>query len=115
MICPNCQKEIADGSKFCYNCGARLATDAPASPPPAPPAYAAPKRLVRSSNDQKIAGVCAGVADYFDIDTTLVRILWLLATLVPGPNIIAYVIMWIVVPLGPTGVRTGVPTTAARV
>jgi hypothetical protein len=58
MICPNCQKEIADGSKFCYNCGARLAADAP----PPPPAYSAapPKRLMRSSRDKKLGGVCAG-------------------------------------------------------
>jgi phage shock protein C len=111
MICSNCQKEIVDGSKFCYNCGARQ-QEAGAVPPP--PAYVQPKRLVRSSNNQKIAGVCAGVADYFDMDVTLVRVLWLLATLVPGPNIIAYVIMWIVLPLGPTGVPAGAPTTAAR-
>ena len=113
MVCPNCQKDISEGSKFCYNCFARMA-DTPAAAPP-PPAYAPPKKLVRSSNDRKIAGVCAGVADYFDMDTTLVRVLWLLATLVPGPNILAYLIMWIVLPVGPTGVAVAAPGTAARV
>ena len=46
MICPNCQKEIADHSNFCYNCGARLVAGAPA-----PPAYTAPaaKRLTHSA------------------------------------------------------------------
>jgi len=107
MICPNCQKDIAAGSKFCYNCGARQ----PETTSAAPPAYQARKRLVRSTNDRKIAGVCAGVADYFDIDTTLVRVLWLIATLVPGPNIIAYIILWIVVPEGMTGVAA--PSTTA--
>lgn len=103
MLCPNCQKEIADGSRFCYSCGARLTAEAP--PPSVPPATVAPpKRWVRSSNDRKIAGVCAGVADYFDLDTSLVRILWLLATLVPGPNILAYIILWIALPVGPTRV-----------
>ena len=102
MICPNCQKDIAIGSKFCYNCGARQPETASSAPPP-PPVYPR-KRLVRSTNDRKIAGICAGIADYFDIDTTLVRVLWLLATLVPGPNILAYIILWIAVPEGPTGV-----------
>jgi phage shock protein C len=106
MICPNCQKDIAIGSKFCYNCGAKQQEPVTSAPPPA---YTAHKRLVRSTNDRKIAGVCAGVADYFDIDTTLVRVLWLVATLVPGPNIIAYVVLWIAVPEGPTGV----PATSA--
>ena len=100
MICPNCKKDIAIGSKFCYNCGATQPETASAPPP----VYPVRTRLVRSTNDRKIAGVCAGIADYFDIDTTLVRVLWLLATLVPGPNILAYIILWIAVPGGPTGV-----------
>ena len=104
MTCPSCQKQIADGSKFCYNCGAKQAETGPAYT--APPAYAQPKRLVRSTNDRKLAGVCAGIADYFDIDPTIVRVLWLLATLVPGPNILVYIILWIAVPEGPTAVHT---------
>jgi phage shock protein PspC (stress-responsive transcriptional regulator) len=107
MLCPNCQKDIAVGSKFCYSCGAKQ----PETPAPSavPPAYAAHKRLVRSTNDRKIAGVCAGVADYFDIDPTIVRVVWLLATLIPGPNILAYIILWIAVPEGPTGVTSATP------
>jgi phage shock protein PspC (stress-responsive transcriptional regulator) len=101
MTCANCQKDIAAGSKFCYSCGAKQ-PETPASAPP--PTYAAPKRFVRSTNDRKVAGVCAGVADYFDIDPTLVRILWALSTLVPGPNVIAYIIIWIAAGEGPTGV-----------
>ena len=109
MLCPNCQKDIAAGSKFCYNCGAKQAeTGSPA----APPQYPARRRLVRSINDRKIAGICAGVADYFDIDTTLVRVLWLVATLVPGPNILAYIILWIAVPEGYTGTATTSATAA---
>jgi phage shock protein C len=106
MTCATCQKEIATGSKFCYNCGAKQ----PELGQPSTPPSAVRKKLVRSTNDRKIAGVCAGVADYFDFDPTIVRVVWLLATLVPGPNILAYIILWIAVPEGPTGV---VPTSAS--
>lgn len=96
MICATCQKDIADGSNYCYNCGAKQ----PGAAPPPQANYV--RRLVRSTNDRKIAGVCAGIADYFDIDPTVVRIIWLLATLIPGPNIIAYLVLWLALPEGPT-------------
>lgn len=113
MICPNCQKDIADGSKFCYNCGARLSGDAPP-----PPVYAAPpsKRLMRSSRDKKLGGVCAGLADYFDLDATIVRIVWLLAVFLGGTGVLAYLILWIVLPLAPPVIsQVTVPTTTAQV
>ena len=103
MICQSCQKEIAAGSKFCCICGARQ-PDVAASA--VPPGYVPPKRLVRSINDRKIAGVCAGLADYFDLDPTIVRIVWLIATLIPGPNILAYIILWIALPEGVTGLAS---------
>jgi phage shock protein C len=56
------------------------------------------KRLVRSTTDKMIAGVCAGVAKYFNIDTVLVRILFVLFALAGGPGILAYIILWIVMP-----------------
>jgi phage shock protein C len=110
MICPKCQKEIAEGSKFCYNCGAQLSAGAPA-PAAAPPP---PKRLMRSSRDKKIGGVCAGVADYFDLDPTIVRVVWLLAVLFGGTGLLLYVILWIVLPLAPESVPVVVPGTAAH-
>jgi phage shock protein C len=114
MLCPSCQKEIVDGSKFCYNCGAKLASDAPAGA--AAPAAAAPvKRLMRSSRDKRIGGVCAGVADYFDLDPTIVRVVWLLAVLFGGTGLLIYIILWIVLPLAPIGVPVGMPPTTARV
>ena len=55
--------------------------------------------LSRPREGAKIAGVCAGVARYFDMDVTLIRIIWLLVTfLPPGPGIIAYVVCWIAMP-----------------
>ena len=57
------------------------------------------KRLYRSVDDRMISGVCAGVADYFDIDPTLVRLLFVLGFFVTGSALFwAYVIMMIVVP-----------------
>jgi len=94
MICYNCQKEILEGSAYCYYCGARQAAM------PAPP-VAVRKRLMRSRRDKKIAGVCAGFADYFELDVTLVRIVWLLVALFGGGGFIAYIIAWIVMPLEP--------------
>jgi len=102
MICPNCQKDIAVGSKFCYNCGAKQPETAASVPPP-PPVYPR-KRLVRSTNDRKVAGVCAGLADYFDIDPIIIRVLWIVAFLCAGTGLLAYIILWIAVPEGPTGV-----------
>ena len=109
MICPQCQKEIADGSKFCYNCGAKLVADTAAAPPPT---YAPPKRLMRSSRDKKLGGVCAGLADYFDLDPTIVRVVWLLAVLLAGTGFLVYLILWIVLPLAPASMAvTTAPTT----
>jgi phage shock protein C len=59
---------------------------------------------MRSSTDKKIAGVCAGLADYFDLDPTIVRVVWLLAVLCAGTGLLLYVILWIVLPVAPAGV-----------
>jgi len=55
------------------------------------------KKLSLSAN-KKIAGVCSGVAEYFNIDPTIVRIIWLILVLCFGIGIIAYLIAWIVFP-----------------
>jgi phage shock protein C len=57
------------------------------------------KRLYRSRTDRKIWGVCAGLAKYFDIDPTIVRVLAILSIFISGIGIIAYGIMTIIVPL----------------
>lgn len=56
------------------------------------------KRLYKSDTDVKIAGVCAGVAEYFDIDPTIVRLAWVLFTLFGGAGIIGYFVAWLVMP-----------------
>lgn len=55
-------------------------------------------RLYRSRIDRTIAGVCSGLAKYFDIDTTIVRVLFVISIFIGGGGIIAYIILWIVVP-----------------
>lgn len=66
---------------------------------------------MRSSGDKKIAGVCAGIAEYFDLDATVVRIIWLLLFLLGGTGGVAYIICWIVLPLAPPGASV-TPTAA---
>ena len=56
------------------------------------------KRLYRSRIDRMIAGVCGGLAKYFDIDPTIVRVLFVVSIFIGGGGIIAYIILWIVVP-----------------
>jgi phage shock protein C len=56
-----------------------------------------PKRLTRS-RDKKIAGVAAGLATYFDMDPTIIRVLFVLVFFLGGASLLAYIIMWIVMP-----------------
>ena len=56
------------------------------------------KRLYRSVTDRKIAGVCAGMADYFDIDPTIVRLIAVAFLLFGGGGFLAYIVAWIIVP-----------------
>ena len=107
MICTSCNKDIAIGSKFCYNCGAKQPES---GAPGLSPATGAHKKLMRSSTDKKIAGVAAGLADYFDIDVTIVRVIWLLLIFCAGTGVLAYFILWIVLPVAPGGV---IPTSTA--
>ena len=55
------------------------------------------KKLTLSS-DKKIAGVCGGVAEYFNVDPTVVRIVWLLLVLCCGIGAIAYLVCWLLMP-----------------
>lgn len=61
------------------------------------------KRLYRSTQDRKIAGVCGGIAEYFNIDPTIVRVVAILLLLPGGlPGFLPYLVLWIVVPNAPT-------------
>jgi len=58
----------------------------------------APKRLKRSLSDKMLAGVCGGLAKYFEIDPTLIRLAFVLAVMIGGTGVLAYLIMWVIVP-----------------
>ena len=59
------------------------------------------KRLLRSKNNKMIAGVCGGIGEYFGIDPTIVRLLWVLLTFFSGGvGVLAYIIAWIIIPEG---------------
>lgn len=57
-----------------------------------------PKRLYKSNTDKKIAGVCGGVAEYLNIDPTLVRLLWVFAVLFAGGGLLLYIIAMFLMP-----------------
>lgn len=59
------------------------------------------KKIYLSKTDKKIGGVCGGVAEYFAIDSTLVRLLLVLFALMGGSGVLAYIIAWIVIPEKP--------------
>jgi len=90
MYCNYCGKQIQDDARLCAYCGRQVGYVA-----------AQPLKLMRppkGSPDRKIAGVCAGFAAYFDIDVTIVRVVWLIVALFGGGGILAYIIAWIVMP-----------------
>jgi len=54
------------------------------------------KKLYLSDNDKKIAGVCGGIANYFGIDSTLVRLVWVILTVCAGLSILFYLAAWLI-------------------
>jgi len=102
MFCPQCGREYAERVNFCCHCGAALFT------PPGPR-----KKLTRSRRERKIAGVCAGFAEYLDMDPTLVRLLWLMLAFFGGWGLIGYLIAWIIMPEEPAIQPASVPLSSA--
>lgn len=99
MFCTQCGTRLDDNARFCTLCGKPVSEPAEAAAQTGP--VPAVRRLHRDMAHKKIAGVCAGFAEYFDTDISLMRIVWVALLLLP-PNIgaIAYVIAWAVLPKG---------------
>ncbi len=62
------------------------------------------KRLYKSRTDRKIDGVCAGLAEYFDIDPTIVRLAWVIFCFCGGSGILAYIIAMLIMPEKPSDI-----------
>jgi phage shock protein C len=95
MYCTFCAKELAEEDRFCSACGGARHTR---------PFFSERKGVPfsRPREGKKIAGVCAGVARYFELDVTLVRIVWIVLIFVPPvPGLIAYLACWIAMPKDP--------------
>ncbi|NOZ08742.1 MAG: PspC domain-containing protein [FCB group bacterium] len=56
------------------------------------------KRVFRNLDDKRIAGVCSGIAEYFDIDPVLIRIIFLFALFAGGTGVLVYLICWFIIP-----------------
>ena len=56
------------------------------------------KKLHKSQTDKKLCGVCGGIAEYFNIDPTLVRLLWILFSIAGGAGVLAYIIAAVIMP-----------------
>jgi phage shock protein C len=59
------------------------------------------RKLYRSKTDRKVAGVCGGLAQYFNIDPTLIRVLFVVLAILGGSGLVLYVALWIIVPTEP--------------
>lgn len=90
MYCNYCGKGIQEDANLCAYCGTRVG------------AVAARQRLVRPRSGRKLAGVCTGFAEYFDLDVTLIRVVWVIATIMLFPlGLLAYIGAWVIIPEEP--------------
>lgn len=89
MYCNYCGKVIQDDANVCAYCGVRVG------------ASLARAKLVRPRMGRKIAGVCLGFAEYFDLDVTLVRVVWLVVACTTVIGFFSYPIAWIIMPEEP--------------
>ena len=113
-LCGVCGTTIDHSEKFCTSCGAELDAlessstnqSTPVSPSHQPQSqnvtHNQPKKLYRCCCDTVAAGVCAGIAEYTELDINLVRIITVIATLLTGGTLaIAYIIAWAILPIEP--------------
>ena len=96
MYCTSCGTALDNAARYCTACGRPTAPDVPpAAGTAAPPA----RKLRRIVTEKKLAGVCAGFAEYFEMDVTIMRLIWVaLAVIPPNVGIIGYIVAWIVLP-----------------
>ena len=89
MYCNYCGKTIPEDANLCAYCGKQIVGVIPR------------QKLVRPRQGRKIAGVCLGFSEYFDLDVNLIRAVWLICLICAGVGAVAYFVSWIVIPEEP--------------
>jgi len=89
MYCTKCGVELRNDDRFCSRCGQVTGVGR---------VEMEPERLMLDKENKKIAGVCAGFARFWDLDVTLIRVIWLILAFSTGIGFIAYFVAWIVMP-----------------
>jgi len=105
MYCNHCGREIADSSNFCSACGGRQRQ------------RIFQKQLTLSATDKKLGGVCGGIAEYLNVDPTIVRLIWVALSVVPGGFVggaLAYFLAWIIIPKAPAFASATASTASAE-
>ena len=64
------------------------------------------KRLYRNVDNKMIAGVCSGIAEYFNIDPTVIRLAWAIFCCLGGSGVLAYIIAAVIMPVKPLGIES---------
>ncbi|MBI2683296.1 MAG: PspC domain-containing protein [Acidobacteriales bacterium] len=89
QYCNHCGRTIQYDANFCAYCGVRIT------------GFVGRRRLVRPRAGRGIGGVCAGLANFFDLDVALMRIVWVIMAIFTGVGFIAYLVAWLVIPNEP--------------
>ena len=107
MFCPQCGKQVYDGANFCSSCGRGIVY---------PAARFYQTRIVRPRYERLVAGVLAGVAQFYGWDLVLVRILFVVfVCLTSGFGALAYLAAWVLMPDAPYAVPMASPGQGSSV